>query len=104
METVETVNSTLQNLLAICEVVLCYVIPVLLVVITILTFTSIFGKWAEGVKSARDGFVKTAEAIMNGIASFFGLLAKKYARWVMLAITLVYIICVCVYLCYIYFI
>lgn len=100
MESVETVNSTLQSLLAVCQVVLCYVIPVILVIITALSFTKIYSKWESAVINARDGFVKAAEATMNAIASFFGLLAKKWAKWVLLAITLAYIVCVILYFIY----
>lgn len=100
MESVETVNSTLQNLLAICQVLLCYVIPLLLVVWTALSFTKIFSKWEQAVINARDGFVKAAEATMTAIAGFFGLFAKKYAKWILLAITLIYIVCVVLYFIY----
>lgn len=100
MESVETINSTLQNLLAVCEALLCYVLPILLVIITALSFTKIFGKWEQAVINARNGFVKAAEAVMNGIASFMGLFNKKYAKWVMLVITIAYIVCVVLYFIY----
>lgn len=100
MESVETINSTLQNVISICKVLLCYIIPLLLVIITALTFTSIFSKWRDAVINAKNGFIKTAEAVMNGISAFFGLFAKKYSKWVMLGITIAYIICVIVYLVY----
>lgn len=100
MENIETINSTLNTFLSVCQVLLCYVIPLILVIWTALTFTKLFDKWENAVYSAKDGFVKAAEATMNAITGFFGLFAKKWAKWIMLAITLVYIVCVILYFIY----
>lgn len=97
MESVETINTTLQSFLSVCQVLLCYVIPLLLVIITALSFTKLYSKWEIAIQGTRDGVVKAVTAFLNGIASFFGLLVKKYAKWVLLAITITYIVCVILY-------
>lgn len=97
MEDLETINTTLQTFLTSCEVVLCYVIPVLLVLLTALSFTNLFTKWESAAITARDGIVKAVTAVLNAVAYLFKLLGNKKARWVMLGITIVYIVCVILY-------